>query len=62
MNRAYSCGGRHYNEGSAGVGAILIPGTPSKADPNSWMLACISSGQNRPFNANDAIALNYLYH
>lgn len=62
MNRAYSCGGRHYNEGSAGVGAILVPGTPSKADPNSWMLACISSGQNRPFNPNDVIALNYLYH
>jgi hypothetical protein len=62
MNRAYSCGGRHYNEGSAGVGAIGIPGTPSKADPNSWMLACISSSQNRPFNPNDVIALNYLYY
>jgi len=62
MNRAYSCGGRHYNEGSAGVGAILIPGTPSKGDPNSWMVACISGGQNRPFNVNDVTALNYLYH
>jgi hypothetical protein len=62
MNRAYSCGGRRYNEGSAGVGAILVPGTPSKGDPNSWMLACISGGQNRPFNPNDVIALNYLYH
>ncbi len=60
MNRAYSCGGRHSNEGTAGVGAILIPGTPSKADAESFMLAC-SNGGNRTFNANDAIALNYLY-
>jgi hypothetical protein len=63
MNRAYSCGGRRYNEGQAtnGVGAVLIPGTPSSADPNSWMLACIAGGVNRPFNANDKIALAYLY-
>jgi hypothetical protein len=61
FNRAYSCGGRRSNEGSAGVGAILIPGTPSKGDPNSWMLAC-TDGTDRPFNANDQIALNYLYH
>jgi hypothetical protein len=60
MNRAYSCGGRRYNEGSAGIGAVNIPGTPTKADPNSWMLAC-SNGGNRTFNANDVIALNYLY-
>jgi len=60
MNRAYSCGGRRYNEGSAGVGAVHISGTPTKADPNSWMLAC-SNGGNRTFNANDIIALNYLY-
>ena len=60
MNRAYSCGGRRSNEGSAGVGAIRIPGTPSKADAESWMLAC-SNGGNRLFNPNDVIALNYLY-
>jgi len=60
MNRAYSCGGSRSNEGSAGVGAINIPGTPTKADANSWMLAC-SNGGNRLFNANDVIALNYLY-
>lgn len=60
MNRAYSCGGRRSNEGSAGVGAIQIPGTPSKADAESFMLAC-SNGGNRTFNANDLIALNYLY-
>jgi len=61
MNRAYSCGGSAVNEGSAGVGAIHIPGTPTGPDPNSWMLSCIGSGQDRPFNANDKIALNYLY-
>lgn len=61
MNRAYSCGGSAVNEGSAGVGAINIPGTPTGPDPNSWMLSCIGSGQDRPFNANDVIALNYLY-
>lgn len=63
MNRAYSCGGRKSNEGQAntGVGAIHIPGTPTSADPNSWMLACIGDNVNRPFNANDKIALSYLY-
>jgi hypothetical protein len=61
MNRSYSCGGSAVNEGASTVGAILIPGTPSGPDPNSWMLACIGSGQNRPFNANDIVALNYLY-
>lgn len=61
MNRQYSCGGSFYNEGSAGVGAIHISGTPTTADPNSWMLACIGNGVNRPFNTNDRTALNYLY-
>jgi hypothetical protein len=60
MNRAYSCGGSAVNEGASNVGAIRIPGTPSGPDANSWMLAC-SNGGNRTFNANDIIALNYLY-
>jgi hypothetical protein len=60
FNRAYSCGGSASNEGTAGVGAILIPGTPSTGDPNSFMLAC-SNGGNRTFNANDIIAMNYLF-
>jgi hypothetical protein len=60
MNRAYSCGGKRSNEGTAGVGAIQIPGTPSKADAESFMLAC-SNGGDRTFNANDVIAMNYLY-
>jgi hypothetical protein len=60
MDRSYSCGGSAVNEGASTVGAILIPGTPSGPDANSWMLAC-SNGGNRTFNANDVIALNYLY-
>jgi hypothetical protein len=61
MNRQYSCGGRKSNEGASTVGAILIPGTPAAADPNSWMLACVGTNVDRPFNANDVTALNYLY-
>ena len=61
MNRSYSCGGASFDEGDGGVGAVHIPGTPTTADPDSWMLACISYGQNRPFTANDAIALQFVY-
>lgn len=61
MDRSYSCGGSTANEGASTVGAILIPGTPSGPDALSWMLACLSATTNRPFNANDKVALNYLY-
>jgi hypothetical protein len=61
MDRSYSCGGQPVNEGASTVGAVLIPGTPTGPDPNSWMLSCIGSGQNRPFNNNDKTALSYLY-
>jgi hypothetical protein len=62
FNRNLSCGtGGGGNEGTAGVGAVHIPGTPTTTfDAASWMLAC-SSGTDRTFNANDKIALNYLY-
>lgn len=60
MDRSYSCGGGYANEGASNVGAILIPGTPSGPDANSWMLAC-SNGGDRTFNTNDRTALNYLY-
>ncbi|RSK45881.1 M57 family metalloprotease [Hymenobacter perfusus] len=59
--RQYSCGGSAVNEGASTVGAIYIPGTATGNDPNSWMLACIGSGANRPFNTNDRTALNYIY-
>lgn len=61
MDRSYSCGGQYTNEGASTVGAIYIPGTPGSADPSSWMLACIGTGANRYFNANDRTALRYLY-
>ena len=61
MSRQYSCGGSAVNEGASTVGAIHIPGTPTGPDANSWMLSCIGSGQNRPFNNNDRTALDYLY-
>ncbi|MBO9672297.1 MAG: hypothetical protein J7577_02560 [Sphingobacteriaceae bacterium] len=61
MNRAFSCGASGSgNEGKSTVGAIRIPGTPSKPDAASFMLAC-SNGGDRTFNANDVIAINYLY-
>ncbi|AEW00948.1 protease [Niastella koreensis] len=61
MDRSYSCGGQAVNEGASTVGAVFIPGTNPDPDPNSFMLSCIGSGDNRPFNANDKIALAYLY-
>jgi hypothetical protein len=61
MDRSYSCGGSTANEGASTIGAINIPGTPTTAEPKSWMLACISLNQNRPFDNYDVTALNYLY-
>jgi hypothetical protein len=61
MDRSYSCGGAFYNEGSAGVGAIHISGSPTGPSAGSWMLACIGSGVNRPFTTADQSALNTLY-
>ena len=61
MNRSYSCGGSPVNEGSSGVGAIHIPGTPTGPDSGSWMLSCLSATTNRPFNNNDKAALDHLY-
>nr|WP_295874476.1 M57 family metalloprotease [uncultured Chitinophaga sp.] len=61
MRRTYSCKGDPVkNEGAGDVGAVHITGTPSRPDAESWMLAC-SNGGNRTFNANDIIALNFLY-
>ena len=62
FDRSISCGGSASNEGSAGVGANHIPGTPTgaTASAKSWMLACTDGG-DRPFNNDDRTALNYLY-
>lgn len=63
MSRRFSCGSGG-NEGQAknGVGAVHIPGTPTGPDAASWMLSCIGSNVNRPFNDNDKTALAYLYN
>jgi hypothetical protein len=60
MDRSYSCGGTAYNEGSAGVGAVWIPGTPTGPSANSWMLSC-SDGRDRPFTSSDKVALSTVY-
>lgn len=62
MNRSYSCGsGGNEGQETSGVGAVHIPGTPTGPDAASWMLACLSSTTNRPFNSNDVTALKYVY-
>lgn len=62
FDRSISCGGAPSNEGTAGIGADHIPGTPTGASlaAKSWMLSCTDGG-DRPFNNDDKTALNYLY-
>lgn len=60
FNRSLSCG-TGGNEGSAGVGAIHIPGTPTGFDANSVMLACFSSSEDGEFGSFDIVALETLY-
>ncbi|MBW1298562.1 M57 family metalloprotease [Aquimarina litoralis] len=55
-----SCG-QNTNEGTAGVGAILINGTPSSDRADSIMLACFGSGEDGEFTSTDITALNALY-
>lgn len=52
-----SCG-QNINEGSAGVGAIYIPGTPTGSDATSLMQSC---GPANNLNNNDKIALDVIY-
>ena len=60
FNRSLSCGSGG-NEGSAGVGAILIPGTPSGTDTNSIMQACFSSSEDGEFGPFDIVAMEFMY-
>ena len=59
MNRS-SCG-QNANEGSAGVGAVHIPNTPTTVTGsyNSWMMACTNGSPS--FSSADNTALNYVY-
>lgn len=62
FNRAISCGGSATNEGTAGVGAIHIVGTPSGASPGgSIMNTCIPSNTTGALTATDITALQALY-
>ncbi|MCY1019270.1 zinc-dependent metalloprotease [Pyxidicoccus sp. MSG2] len=61
-DRSISCGGAPTNEGTAGVGAVLIPGTPTTATPGgSIMNSCYPPDTDGEFTSSDRTALNYLY-
>ncbi|MEL6811037.1 MAG: M57 family metalloprotease [Bacteroidota bacterium] len=55
-----SCG-QNVNEGSGGVGAVHISGTPTGYDSTSIMLACFPSNSQGEFNGNDITALRNMY-
>jgi hypothetical protein len=56
-----SCGGG-AGEGASGVGAILIPGTPTGSVPGSIFNACFDPATTTgEFTSSDIVALNYLY-
>jgi hypothetical protein len=60
-NRAISCGSGG-NEGDAGVGAILIPGTPSTSSVGaSIMNSCFRSTENGELTGTDVTAVRALY-
>ena len=62
FNRSISCGGAATNEGNGGVGAILIPGTPSGATVGgSVMNSCFRQNETGRFTASDVTALNAIY-
>jgi hypothetical protein len=62
FNRSISCGGQATNEGDGGVGAILIPGTPSGATVGgSVMNSCFRTVEAGVFTSTDITALNALY-
>ena len=56
-----SCPGVPDNEGPGPEDVIHIPGTPTGFDPTSLMLACTQPNTDGEFNANDRIALRFLY-
>jgi hypothetical protein len=62
FDRSISCGGQPTNEGDGGVGAILIPGTPSGATVGgSVMNSCFRTVEAGVFTNTDVTALNALY-
>jgi len=62
FNRSISCGGAATNEGDGGVGAILVPGTPSGATVGgSVMNSCFRQNETGRFTSTDITALNAVY-
>ena len=62
FDRSISCGGAPVNEGDGGVGAILIPGTPSGATVGgSLMNSCFRTSEDGEFTSTDVTALRELY-
>ncbi|HVE85409.1 MAG TPA: M57 family metalloprotease [Myxococcales bacterium] len=60
-DRSISCG-TGGNEGTAGVGAVLIPGTPSTAKVGgSVMNSCFRASESGNWSSSDKTALQYLY-
>ncbi len=60
-DRSISCGSGG-NEGTAGVGAIHIPGTPTDARVGgSVMNSCFRSNESGEWASSDKTALQYLY-
>lgn len=63
FNRSLSCGGSPSNEGTGGIGAIHIPGTPAMGTPdlpwdaNSVMNSCFHQGSTGQWSNYDKIAL-----
>lgn len=55
-----SCG-QNSNEGQAGVGAILIPGTSGSDRTASIMLACFGGNEDGEFKNSDITALEFMY-
>lgn len=64
FNRSITCGGGPVNEESppSGLGAILIPGTPSGAVVGqSIMNSCFNGSENGEFTPSDVTAMDFLY-
>lgn len=56
-----SCGRPSFGELANPSGAVHIPGTPMRLDPESVMLSCFGLGESGEFGSNDVKALEYLY-
>ena len=56
-----SCGRPSFGELANPSGAVHIPGTPYRLDPNSVMLSCFGLDETGEFGRYDIVALEYLY-